>query len=53
MGLRKFLDKIAPNFEKGGPLERHYPLFEMVDTILYTTGERTRTASHVRDGLDQ
>lgn len=53
MALRKFLDQIAPKFEKGGPLEKQFPLFEMVDTILYTTGERTRTASHVRDGLDQ
>lgn len=53
MALRQLLDKIAPKFEKGGPLEKHYPLYEMVDTILYTTGERTRTASHVRDGLDQ
>lgn len=52
MSLRSFLDEFGKKFEKGGPLERHHALFEMVDTILYTTGERTRTASHVRDGLD-
>lgn len=51
--MRKFLDKIAPQFEKGGPLEKHYPLYEALDTILYTPGTRTRTAAHVRDGLDQ
>lgn len=52
MSLRKFLDEFGKKFEKGGPLERQYALYEMVDTILFTTGERTRTASHVRDGLD-
>lgn len=52
MSLRSFLDEFGKKFEKGGPLEKHYALYEMVDTILYTTAERTRTASHVRDGLD-
>lgn len=52
MSLRSFLDKFGKKFEKGGPLEKQHALFEMVDTILFTTGERTRTASHVRDGLD-
>lgn len=50
--LREMLDKIAPAFEAGGRLERLYPLYEAVDTILYTPGKVTRTASHVRDGLD-
>ena len=50
--MRKFLDKLAPKFEKGGPLEKFYPLYEGADTILYSPGLRTRTASHVRDGID-
>ena len=52
MSLRDTLDQLAKKFEKGAPLEKQYPLFEAVDTILYTPGERTRTASHVRDGID-
>lgn len=51
--LRKQLDKLAPLFEKGGKFEKLYPIYEATDTILFTPGEVTRTASHVRDGLDQ
>jgi len=50
--LRKALDRAAPHFRQGGRLARLRPLYEVVDTILYTTGEVTRTAPHVRDGLD-
>jgi Na+-transporting NADH:ubiquinone oxidoreductase subunit B len=46
------MDKIAPNFEKGGKLEKLYPAFEAIDTALYTPGHVTHRASHVRDGLD-
>lgn len=52
MGLRSILDKAGKKFERGGPLHRFHPLYEALDTILYTPGETTRTASHVRDGLD-
>jgi Na+-transporting NADH:ubiquinone oxidoreductase subunit B len=50
--LRGFLDKIQPLFEKGGKLEKLYPLYEAADTFLYTPGEVTKGPSHVRDGLD-
>jgi Na+-transporting NADH:ubiquinone oxidoreductase subunit B len=50
--LRDALDKIAPEFEKGGRLERLYPVYEAADTFLFTPGIVTRTGSHVRDGLD-
>jgi len=39
-------------FEKGGKLERFYPLFEAHDTFVFTPGEVTGTASHVRDAAD-
>lgn len=52
MSLRDTLDTIGKKFEKGRPLEKQYPLFDAIDTILYTVGKPTRTASHVRDGLD-
>ncbi len=50
--LRTLLDSQAHLFEKGGRLERLYPLWEAQDTILYTPGEVTRAAPHVRDALD-
>ena len=52
MRLRSFLDKIAPNFQKGGRFERLYPLFEAVDTIFYSPSTVTRDTAHVRDGVD-
>ncbi len=50
--LRGLLDNIEPQFHKGGKLELLYPLYEAIDTFLYTPGEVTSGASHVRDGLD-
>ncbi len=50
--LRALLDKQARLFEKGGKLEKLYPLYEANDTFLFTPGHVTAGASHVRDGLD-
>jgi Na+-transporting NADH:ubiquinone oxidoreductase subunit B len=52
MTMRGMLDSVGENFKAGGRLERLYPLYEAVDTFLYTPGSTTRGASHVRDGLD-
>ena len=52
MALRKFLDSIAPHFEKGGKLEKYYPLYEALDTGLYSPPDVTNNTSHVRDGID-
>ena len=52
--LFDFMDKkIAPLFEKGGKLERLYPLFEAGDTFNRTPGDVTPSAPHVRDSIDQ
>ena len=50
--LRDKLDQLEPLFHKGGKLERLYPIYEALDTFLYTPGEVTKGASHVRDGMD-
>ena len=52
MGLRKILDDLAPQFEKGGKYEKMYPLYEAVDTIFYSPSKVTVSGSHVRDGID-
>ena len=43
---------VKHHFEKGGKLEFFYPLWEAQFTGLFTPGSVTRTASHVRDGID-
>ena len=50
--LRSLLDRLHPLFEKDGKLARFYPLYEGIDTFLYTPGETTTGPSHVRDGMD-
>ena len=50
--LRDVLDKLHPHFVKGGKFERLYPLFEAIDSFLYTPGEVTDSAPHVRDAMD-
>jgi Na+-transporting NADH:ubiquinone oxidoreductase subunit B len=52
MSLRSFMDGLAPQFEKGGKYQKFYPVYEAIDTALYTPGHVTAGASHVRDGLD-
>ncbi len=50
--LRTVLDKLRPHFKQGGKLARLYPLFEAADSFLYTPGEVTVGAPHVRDAID-
>lgn len=50
--LRKQLDKLAPKFEKGGKLEKWYPLYEAADSFMFTPGHRSMAGAHVRDGID-
>ena len=50
--LRKILDNTEKQFEKGSKFEKYFPLFEAVDTFLYSPKTVTKRASHVRDALD-
>jgi len=50
--LRNLLDKQEKHFLKGGKLEKLFPLYEAVDTFLYTPASPTKAASHVRDVMD-
>ncbi|WAK00590.1 NADH:ubiquinone reductase (Na(+)-transporting) subunit B [Methylobacter sp. YRD-M1] len=44
--------KFAARFVQGGKWEKLGPLYDAVDTFLYTPGTVTRSAPHVRDALD-
>ena len=50
--LRNILDQLRPHFTSGGKYERLYPLYEAADSFIYTPGEVTEGAPHVRDAID-
>ncbi|MBD0724916.1 NADH:ubiquinone reductase (Na(+)-transporting) subunit B [Flavobacterium sp. L1I52] len=51
--LRKLLDNLKPNFEKGGKLERLYPAFDAFETFLFVPNHTTKSkGTHVRDAID-
>ena len=50
--LRTLLDGMGHHFEKGGKLERLYPLWEAADTFFYSPASVTKGDAHVRDALD-
>ena len=51
-GLRNFIDKIKPNFEKGGKFEKLHSTFDAFETFLFVPNHVTRSGSHIRDSID-
>ncbi|MAC79669.1 MAG: NADH:ubiquinone reductase (Na(+)-transporting) subunit B [Rhodobacteraceae bacterium] len=52
MGLRAFFDRIEPQFTKGGRYEKYFPLYEMVESFIYTPRTVTTVAPHARSYID-
>ncbi|WP_170350026.1 MULTISPECIES: NADH:ubiquinone reductase (Na(+)-transporting) subunit B [Ruegeria] len=52
MGLRSFFDRIEPNFTKGGKYEKYFPIYEMVESFIYTPKTVTTVAPHARSYID-
>ena len=50
--IRKYLDKIKPQFEKGGKFEKLHSTFDAIETFLYVPDKVTFKGSHIRDALD-
>ncbi len=50
--LRDSLDKVEPLFINGGKFEKFYPIYEAIDTFLFTPSSVTTGGTHVRDGID-
>lgn len=50
--LRNMLDKVAPSFHEGGKLEKLYPLYDAIDTILYVPSETADHGPYIRDHVD-
>ncbi len=51
-GLRKLLDNIKPNFEKGGKFEIFHSFFDAFESFLFVPNKVTRSGSHIRDAMD-
>ena len=52
MGLRSFFDSVEPHFTKGGKWEKYFPVYEMVESFLYTPKTVTTAAPHARSYID-
>ena len=50
--LRRFVDKIKPNFEKGGRFAPLQSTFEAFETFLFVPDKVTVKGSHIRDAMD-
>jgi Na+-transporting NADH:ubiquinone oxidoreductase subunit B len=50
--LRNYLDKVKPQFEKGGKYEKLKSTFEAFETFLFVPNKVTHTGSHIRDAID-
>ncbi len=50
--LRKNIDKIKPNFEKGGKFYFLHSVFDGFETFLYAPNHVTKKGSHIRDSID-
>lgn len=50
--LLRIVDKMKPQFQKGGKFEKFHPAFEALETFLFTPGQTTSQGVHVRDAMD-
>ena len=50
--LRRFVDKIKPNFVEGGKFAWLQSTFEAFETFAFTPNRVTKRGSHVRDAID-
>ena len=50
--LRKFLDKIRPNFEEGGKLHWLYSTYDAFETFLFVPGTTSKSGVHIHDARD-
>ncbi len=50
--LRKYVDKIKPNFQKGGKFAKLESTFDAFETFLFVPNKTTQKGSHIRDSID-
>lgn len=52
MSLRKYLDKIKPNFEEGGKLHWLHSTYDAFETFLYVPNSTSKSGVHIHDARD-
>ena len=50
--LRNFIDKIKPQFMKGGRFEKLQSTFDAFETFLFVPNRTTSSGAHIRDSID-
>jgi len=50
--LRKYIDKIKPNFEKGGKLHAFHSVFDGFETFLFVPSSTSKSGVHIHDTID-
>jgi len=50
--LRKYLDKIKPNFEEGGKLHAFQSIFDGLETFLFVPNTTSNVGTHIHDSID-
>ena len=50
--LRKYIDKIKPNFEEGGKLHAFRSVFDGFETFLFVPNETSKTGVNIHDAID-
>ena len=50
--LRKYLDKIRPNFEKEGNLHFLRSVYDGMETFLYVPHHTAQSGTHIHDAID-
>lgn len=51
-GIRNFLDKIKPSFQKGGKFYFLHSTFDAFETFLFVPNKTTQKGAHIRDSID-
>ena len=50
--LRNYLDKIKPNFEKGGKLQAFRSVFDGMETFLFVPNDTSKSGVNIHDAID-
>lgn len=50
--VENLLAKVKPIFDKGGKLEKLYPMYDALDTFAFVPDHTTKKGAHIRDSID-
>lgn len=50
--LRKYIDKIKPNFQEGGKFHAFHSVFDGLETFLFVPSQTSKNGTHIHDSID-